>query len=105
MAQDIPLLLDFYGQLLTPKTRTLLELYYEEDMSFSEIAAEIGISRQAACDSVHRGLRSLKRYEEKLGLAARFLAQKEIVELSVDLIERNRVSQAAEQLRDLLKRL
>ena len=40
-------LLDFYGALLTPRRREMLRMRYEEDMSLSEIGAQMGISRQA----------------------------------------------------------
>ena len=76
---DTLLLLDFYGQLLTERTRSLAILYFEEDMTFSEIAELEGISRQAVHDTVGRGVRSLKKYEEKLGLVGRFLEEKKMV--------------------------
>ena len=34
----IPLLLDYYGDMLTDNQRETLELYYDEDMSLAEIA-------------------------------------------------------------------
>ena len=67
------MLMDFYGQLLTDKQRDTVDLYYNEDLSLSEIAEEIGISRQGVRDSIKRGERLLNEYEEKLGLAGRFL--------------------------------
>lgn len=40
------LLYDFYGSLLTDRQREVMELYYGENLSLSEIAAEFSISRQ-----------------------------------------------------------
>ncbi|MBQ9059824.1 MAG: DNA-binding protein, partial [Firmicutes bacterium] len=40
------LLYDCYGQLLTQRQREVYELYTQENYSLSEIAAELGISRQ-----------------------------------------------------------
>ena len=65
-------LFDFYGPLLTDRQRTLLSLYCEEDLSFSEIAAQEGISRQGVCDAVHRGVRQLEHVEQQLGLLERY---------------------------------
>ncbi len=67
------LLYDFYGRLLTDKKRQVIELYHEEDMSLSEIASELGITRAAVHDSLKSAERALESYEEKLGLVDRFL--------------------------------
>ena len=69
---NISLLLDFYGELLTEKQREAIELYYDEDMSLSELAEQFGISRQGVRDSIKRGEALLFDMEEKLGLIARF---------------------------------
>ena len=65
-------LFDFYGPLLTERQRDMLSLYCEEDFSFSEIAAQEGISRQGVYDAVHRAQRQLEEYERQLGLLARY---------------------------------
>ena len=68
---DIPLLYDFYGELLTDKQRNMIELYYHQDLSLSEIAENIGISRQGVRDSVKRAEAQLVEMEAQLGMAAR----------------------------------
>ena len=74
------LLLDFYGELLSPRQQELLTLYYGEDLSLSEIAATAGISRQGALEAIRKGETILKDTEAKLGLAARFGKERESVE-------------------------
>ena len=64
----ISLLLDIYGELLTEKQRTFLHQYYEEDLSFGEIAREHGVSRQAIFDSVRHGEDTLEKFERALRL-------------------------------------
>ena len=46
------LLYDFYGSLLTDRQREVMELYYGENLSLSEIAAEFSISRQGVHDAL-----------------------------------------------------
>ena len=48
MAKDlhISLLFDFYGSMLTEKQRRIVEYYYNDDLSLSEIAENEGITRQ-----------------------------------------------------------
>jgi len=74
---EIPLLYDFYGQLLTSKQREYLELYYHHDLSLGEIGEEFQISRQAVYDILRRGEKILEEYEAKLGLAARYQRERE----------------------------
>lgn len=62
------LLLDIYGELLTPKQREFMALYYSEDLSLSEVADIRGITPQGARDIIRRTERLLSRYEEKLNL-------------------------------------
>lgn len=49
MAKDFEMgyLLDFYGEVLTPKQREMLRQYYNDDLSLSEIGENFGITRQA----------------------------------------------------------
>ena len=70
---NVGYLLDFYGELLPERKRTVLELYYDEDYSLAEVADEIGISRQGVRDIVKKTENELFFYEEKLGLAKKLL--------------------------------
>ena len=61
-------LLDTYGGLLTERQRQFMRLHFEEDLSFSEIAREFGISRQAVHDAVKHAVQTLKTLESNLRL-------------------------------------
>lgn len=69
---EISLLYDFYGQLLTGQQAQAVSLYYNDDLSLSEISSQLGITRQGVRDSVKRAEAQLLKYEEKLGLFERF---------------------------------
>ena len=69
----ISFLLDFYGELLPERKRSVLEMYYNEDYSLAEIAEEIGISRQGVRNIIKKTETELFFYEAKLGLAAKLL--------------------------------
>ena len=66
------MLLDFYGELLTEKQRTCFDLHYNEDLSLSEIAEMLGISRQGAWDNIRRAEMAMEDVESKTGLIGRF---------------------------------
>ena len=65
---DISLLYDFYAELLNESQRRVVELYVNEDLSLSEVAEILHISRQGVRDSLGRAERKLRDYEQKLGL-------------------------------------
>ena len=73
------ILLDFYGDILTERQREMLECYYNDDMSLSEIADSVGISRQGVRSSIKKGTDILTDMEEKLGLANRFGKVQELI--------------------------
>lgn len=71
------LLYDFYGELLTAHQRQIYEGIVYENLSLSEIAAELGISRQGVHDIVKRCDKALLEYENKLKLVDKFMKIKE----------------------------
>lgn len=80
---EISVLLDFYGEMLTEKQRDVVELYYNEDLSLSEIAAHSRITRQGVRDSIKRAEGILLGLEERLGLAKRFRRIQEGLDLII----------------------
>lgn len=66
---NIGYLLDFYGEILSERKRYVLDMYYNEDFSLSEISEEIGISRQGVRDLIKKAEEELCFFEEKLGLS------------------------------------
>ena len=65
---EIALLLDFYGNMLTERQREIMNLYYEDNLSLSEIAEELNISKQGVSDSLKRSEKVLYDTESKLKL-------------------------------------
>jgi len=102
---DACMLLDFYGQLLTDRMRSILELHFAEDMSLAEIAEQESISRQAVHDAITRGRRSLEEYEAKLGLIQRFMSQKLVIRDAVEALEKNDMKRAHRMLSELMDTL
>ena len=82
MAKDFEMgyLLDFYGEVLTPKQREMLNQYYNDDLSLSEIGENFGITRQGARDAIKHGETTLKELEAKVGFAARYRRVQEKLE-------------------------
>ena len=70
--EKLILLYDFYGPLLTERQKQAVELYYEADLGLSEVAQQMGITRQGVYDLLKRTERTLEEYESKLRLVAKF---------------------------------
>lgn len=67
------LLYDFYGELLTERQQQVYESVVLEDYSLSEVAEDLGISRQGVHDMIKRCNHTLEEYEAKLHLVEKFL--------------------------------
>ncbi len=82
------MLLDFYGELLTDKQRTCFDLHYNEDLSLSEIAEMLGISRQGAWDNIRRAEMAMEDVEKKTGLIGRFEENRSSLEKLRETLEK-----------------
>ena len=66
------LLYDFYGELLTQTQKSIYEDVVMNDLSYSELAREYGISRQGVFDMMKRCDKKLEDLEKKLKLVEKF---------------------------------
>jgi len=78
--ERMALLSDFYNQLLTARQQEVVRCYYEQDLSLSEIAENLSVSRQAVHDILKRAEKAMENYEFKLGLLASYLKEKNYAE-------------------------
>ena len=78
------MLFDFYGELLTDRQKEFYDLFYNEDLSLSEIAENYGISRQGVRDVIVRAENYKTEIEDKTGLIKRFMQLQPHAEKIVD---------------------
>ena len=57
---------DIYSSLLTNKEQEIFKLYYEEDLSLSEISENLSITRSAVSKTLKTVENKLLTFEEKL---------------------------------------
>ena len=91
----ISYLLDFYGDVLDSHVRAVMDAYYDDDLSLSEIAEGEGISRQGVRHLIKKGEEHLYFLEEKLGLAQRHGEIKDAAQELIGIAEklkRNEIS-------------
>lgn len=77
-------LYDLYGDLLTEKQRNYFEDYYFNNLSFSEMAENYDVSRNAIFKQLHITTNKLEEYESKLGLFSKKKKIEEIINLEKD---------------------
>ena len=99
---DLAFLSAFYGGMLTDKQRQVLSLHCEEDLSLSEIAEEVGISRQAVHETLTRAADKLNGLESSLGAAARYRRMESGLEEALRLLDRQDYDRARALLRKML---
>jgi predicted DNA-binding protein YlxM (UPF0122 family) len=109
---QMTMLYDFYGDLLTDKQREYYDLYHNEDLSLSEIADNVGITRQGVHDIIVRAENTLLDTEQKTGLIERFAAMQSQLARALGLAEdivrqtdNEKTTALAMQLTDLLAAL
>lgn len=73
-ALELTLLFDYYGELLTERQKMCFDLRYNQDLSLSEIAQELQVSRQGVYDNLSRAETLLRNMEEKTQCVRRDLA-------------------------------
>ncbi len=107
---ELSVLLDYYGKLLTEKQQKIMNLYYNEDLSLSEIAELNNTSRQAIYDLIKRCYKQLLAYEEKLCLMKSDMELETQINVILDNLKKIKVSnnediQIIENIRTMLENL
>ncbi|MBE6542717.1 MAG: DNA-binding protein [Ruminococcaceae bacterium] len=103
-----PILLDTYGVLLTDRKREILDYYYNEDYSLTEISELTGISRQGVRDSIKKSEEEIYALESKLKIAEKNNVSSEILSSVIaDLEEMKKTAdrQVNDQLNIIIHKL
>ncbi len=96
---QLSMLLEIYGKLLTQKQFDMVDLYYNQNLSLSEIAEEVSITRQGVRKSLIEAENKLYDYEEKLQFL-KFKSEKE--EKIRKIMEETEDRRFKEKLQELL---
>ena len=89
--------LGYYGPLLTETQREFTQLYVDDDLSLSEIAARYGVTRQSVCDTIRKAEKIMDQYESKLSLMARSMESVSLIEKAMEAADRMECTGTAEQ--------
>lgn len=81
------ILLDFYGELLTERQRDVATLCYGEDLSLSEAAEILSITRQGVRDALCKAEQMLLHYENKLHLLEKFQEREHYLRAMIERLQ------------------
>ena len=104
-AYRMTMLFDFYGEMLTDRQKEFYDLYYNEDLSLSEIAENYKMSRQGVRDAIVRAEAVLTELEDKTGLIRRFQEQTAQLQELLDLVGAAGQANADPTVADYLRRI
>lgn len=63
---ELSLLFDYYGALLTETQQSICDMYYNQNLSLTEIAEDLSITKQGVRDALKKSEKLLKKYENAL---------------------------------------
>lgn len=97
---EISILLGIYGNLLTKTQKKYMELYYNEDLSLSEIGDNEKITRQAVRTILVKSKNKLQEYEKNLKIKKKQESIKKIIEK----IEQTEINSKQQKLIENIKK-
>ncbi len=97
--QEMNDLLDRYESLLTQRQLDVMNLYFKEDLSYQEIADDLGITKSAIYDIIRRVTINLSEYEEKLQLVKKYYQLQDLIESlkALNIVEVNQLIKVYEE--------
>ena len=88
------MLYDFYGALLKESQLEVMTMYHEDNLSLSEIAEELGMTRQAVHYTLKKAEAKLEEFDSKLGLLESYRSNQARVEKIVSKLRELNVDES-----------
>ena len=101
----VSMLMNIYGKLLTEKQYEVLDNYYNSDLSLSEIAENLNITRQAVRDNIKKGENKLFEFEEKLEIMKTTLQQEKKINSVLSELTKLQTNSSDKQVQRVLNRI
>lgn len=93
----------YYGGLLTDKQNKMIELHYDDDMSYGEIADMFQVSRNAVLDSITKGVKHLEEYESVLKLVEKETKIDLILDELISSVDDSKVACKVKEIKKVLE--
>ena len=107
---ELSVLYDYYGALLTETQQSICDMYYNQNLSLTEIAEDLGITKQGVRDALKKSEKLLFKFEnslqiksknEQIGVLVKQLEQSLSVS-DIDLKKKSEIFKLAEEINSLI---
>lgn len=99
---EISILCQIYGKLLTEKQYEVINDYYNNDFSLSEIAENNNITRQAVRDMIKKGESKLFEFEEKLLIMKKMKDQEKQIQSIIEELNKIKDTSSDKKIEKIL---
>lgn len=107
---EFSVLFDYYGSLLTETQQTICDMYYNQNLSLTEIAEDLGITKQGVRDALKKAEKLLLKYEDNLHIKNKNEQISSLVQSIKDVLDvydisdkdKNKISELTEQINSLI---
>ena len=104
--QYASLLYDFYGALLGENQSEVMTMYHEDNLSLSEIADELGMTRQAVHYTLKKAEKKLEEFDEKLKLVEIYRKNQKLADKAGKIINKSEITDSdRETIAEIIKEL
>ena len=107
---EYSILFDYYGTMLTETQQNICDMYYNQNLSLTEIAQEMGITKQGVRDALKKAEKLLLKHEsnlhikeknEQIGLLVQSI-EEFLNDTKLSENEKDKISELAEQINSLI---
>ena len=99
---ELSILCQIYGKLLTEKQYEVINDYYNNDFSLSEIAENNNITRQAVRDMIKKGESKLFEFEEKLLIMKKMRDQEKQIQSIIEELNKIKDTSSDKKIEKIL---
>ena len=99
---EVSILCQIYGKLLTEKQYEVINDYYNNDFSLSEIAENNNITRQAVRDMIKKGESKLFEFEEKLLIMKKMKDQEKQIQSIIEELNKIKDTSSDKKIEKIL---
>lgn len=107
---EFSVLFDYYGSLLTETQQKICDMYYNQNLSLTEIAEDLDITKQGVRDALKKSEKLLLKYENALHIKEKneqigcFIQSIETILSASDIDDADKldISRIAEQINSLI---
>lgn len=103
---ELSLLFDYYGTLLTEKQQLICDMYYNQNLSLTEIAEDLDITKQGVRDALKKSEKLLFNFENNLKIKQKNEQISLLIQKIEDRVDKELLNKESEkEIKNLTKQI